>query len=58
VNARGARSDSLDVVAARYLERQRSLGRKYANEERVIASLCAYLANAHAVELEQPLFEA
>jgi integrase/recombinase XerD len=53
-----ARIDSLDGVAARYLERQRSLGRKYDNEERIIASLCKFLANAHAVDLDQMHFEA
>lgn len=58
MNARGALPvEPLHTVAARYLERQRSLGRKYDNEERVIGSLCEFLASAEACELEQPLFE-
>lgn len=54
-----ARRDALDVVAARYVERQRSLGRKFATEERVIASLCQFLAHTPAAaDLDQTLFDA
>jgi integrase len=58
VNARGARSDSLEGIAARYVERQRSLGRKYATEGQIIASLCQFLACNDAGDLDQALFDA
>jgi integrase len=57
VNA-AARKTPLEAVAARYLEHRRSLGRRYDNEERVIASLCEFLVRAQAADLKQPLFEA
>lgn len=58
MNARGTRRDSLSDVAARYLEHQRSLGRQYATEEQIISSLCQFLVNARATDLDPALFDA
>ena len=46
------------AMAARYIERQRALGRKYATEECVIASLCRFLSSIKATDLDLACFEA
>lgn len=53
-----ARLRALDSIAARYIERQRSLGRKYDVEERVVASLCRFLSDIRAEDLDLSRFEA
>lgn len=46
----------LGLVALRYLQLKRSLGRAYHHEERVLASLCQFLAAAGGAELDQNHF--
>ncbi len=48
---------ALDAPVKRYLGKQRALGRGYANEERVLASLRTFLTNAGATDLDQELFD-
>jgi integrase/recombinase XerD len=47
----------LDVMIDRYLQRQRSLGRGYANEERVLSSLHSFLRKAGSADLDQKIFQ-
>jgi integrase/recombinase XerD len=46
----------LDVIIERYLQRQRSLGRGYANEERILNSLHTFLRKAGSADLDQKTF--
>lgn len=48
---------ALDAPVTRYLGKQRALGRGYANEEWVLASLRTFLINAGAADLDQELFD-
>lgn len=48
----------VETAAERYLELKRSLGRAYAQEGRVLASVCEFLAAAGREELTQELFSA
>jgi len=47
----------LDVIIERYLQRQRSLGRGYANEERILNSLHTFLRKAGSADLDQKTFQ-
>jgi len=49
---------ALDVVADRYLRRQRSLGRAYVHEEQVIDALRRFLDKNSCADLDQANFEA
>jgi integrase/recombinase XerD len=48
---------TLDLTIDQYLQRQRSLGRGYANEERVIDSLRRFIVHAGASDLDQEIFK-
>ncbi len=48
---------AMDAAIEGYLAHQRALGRGYANEERILYSLREFLAQIHAVDLDQPRFE-
>lgn len=48
---------ALDQVIERYLQRQRSLGRAYVHEERVIDALRRFLLKNGRVDLDQTVFE-
>jgi integrase len=50
-------STALDQPLAAYLAHQRALGRGYDNEERVLSSVCRFLAKAAAKDLDQVLFD-
>jgi integrase/recombinase XerD len=49
---------AFDQAIARYLHRQRSLGRAYAHEESVIGALRRFLEKSGFVDLDQAVFEA
>jgi integrase len=53
-----ARRTSFETISSRYLECRRSLGRCYANEGAVIASLGTFLASANQPDLDPALFDA
>lgn len=48
---------AIDAAIEAYLAHQRALGRRYANEERILYSLREFLAQTHAVDLDQSRFE-
>lgn len=48
---------AMDAAIGAYLAHKRALGRRYATEERVLSSLRDFLAETHAVDLDQPRFE-
>jgi integrase/recombinase XerD len=48
---------ALDLTIDQYLQRQRSLGRGYATEERVIDSLRRFMVHAGALDLDQEIFQ-
>ena len=54
---KSSQPDTLDVVIARYLQRQRSLGRGYANEERILNSLYDFSKRAGSADLDQKIFQ-
>ncbi|WP_371818105.1 tyrosine-type recombinase/integrase [Bradyrhizobium sp. CCBAU 53421] len=49
---------AFDQLADRYLRRQRSLGRAYVNEERIIDGLRRFLEKTSRSDLDQALFDA
>ena len=53
----GTLCTALNEVSIRYLEHRRALGRQYAHEESVIASLCRFLVTIEAVDLDQVHFD-
>ncbi|MBI4320250.1 MAG: tyrosine-type recombinase/integrase [Chloroflexi bacterium] len=48
---------AMDAAIEAYLAHQRAMGRGYSTEERVLYSLRDFLAQAHAVDLDQSRFE-
>lgn len=58
VRLRSRSRDSRGEPSGGSIERQRSLGRKYDVEERVVASLCRFLSDIRAEDLDLSRFEA
>jgi integrase/recombinase XerD len=52
-----ARPTPLDTMIERYWQKQRSLGRGYANEERVLISLHGFVKKAGSADLNQKIFQ-
>jgi integrase len=52
-----SQESALDQAIARYLQRQRVLGRAYVHEERVIDALHRFLKKNGCVDLDQAIFE-
>jgi integrase/recombinase XerD len=52
-----AQPHTLGVMIEQYLQRQHSLGRGYATEERVLLSLHDFLSKAGAADLDQKIFQ-